>query len=122
MEPDQLVDLGQWLIVFSGIAAPPVISLVKNIGRTWSKRTKQALALLFAVAAALGAYAQEYDLGAVNLGDLEGFWAPFLAAVFMATITQYASYKLIWSSAAGRPLGLIEQPLASLGQPKNPGE
>ncbi len=122
MEPDQLVDIGQWLILFSGIISPPVISLVKNIGRYWSKRTKQGVALVFALASALGAYAMGNDLGAVNLGDFEGFWAPLLVATFAATLTQYGSYKLMWSAAAGRPLGLIEQPLAAFGQPKNPGE
>ena len=122
METDQLVDIGQWLILFSVIISPPIISLVKNIGRTWSTRTKQGLALVFATAAALAAYAQGNDLTAVNLTDLSGFWAPFLTAIVMATIAQYASFKLLWSSADGRPLGLIEQPLAAFGQPKNPGE
>ena len=122
METDQLVDIGQWLILFSVVISPPIISLVKNIGRTWSTRTKQALALLFATAAAVGAYAQGNDLTAVNLTDVTGFWGPMLSAVVVATIAQYGSYKLIWSASDGRPLGLIEQPLAGFGQPKNPGE
>ena len=122
MEPDQLVDLGQWLILFSVVIAPPVISLIKNVGRNWSTKVKQAVALLAAVFAALAAYAQENDLGAVDLGDFSGFWAPFLSAVMIATIAQYASYKLLWSASDNRPLGFIEEPLAALGQPKNPGE
>ncbi len=117
MEVEQLVDIGQWLALFSLVVAPPVISLVKNIGKTWSTRTKQGASLIFAFSAALGAFAVSGEWSMVDVTDATGFWVPFLIALFAAVSGQYASYKLIWSASASRPLGFIEQPLANAGAP-----
>ena len=118
MEVEQLTDIGQYLALFSLVVAPPVISLVKNIGRYWSKRAKQGVSLVLALAAALGAFAASGEWSMVDVTDLSGFWAPFLVALFAAVAAQYASYKLIWSADASRPLGFIEQPLSNLGTPE----
>ncbi len=120
MEVDQLTDIGQFLALFSLVIAPPVISLVKNIGKNWSSRVKQAVTLMFAVAAALGAFAAAGEWSMVDVTDVAGFWAPFGIALFGAVSGQYASYKLIWSEKQSRPLGFIEGPLASVGTPSDP--
>ncbi len=115
MEVEQLTDIGQYLALFALVVAPPVISLVKNIGKNWSSKVKQGVSLVFALAAALGAFAAAGEWSMVDVTDLSGFWAPFLVALFAAVAGQYGSYKLIWSAEAGRPLGFIEQPLALVG-------
>lgn len=115
MEVEQLTDIGQYLALFALVVAPPVISLVKNVGRAWSSRTKQGVSLVFAVAAALGAFAAAGEWSMVDVTDVAGFWAPFGVALFLAVSGQYGSYKLIWSAEAARPLGFIEAPLANVG-------
>lgn len=115
MEVEQLTDIGQYLALFALVVAPPVISLVKNIGKNWSSRTKQGVSLVFAIAAALGAFAAAGEWSMVDVTDAAGFWAPFGVALFLAVSGQYGSYKLIWSAKDDRPLGFIEQPLANVG-------
>ena len=120
MEVEQLTDIGQYLALFALVVAPPVISLVKNIGKSWSSRTKQGVSLVFAIAAALGAFAAAGEWSMVDVTDAAGFWAPFGVALFLAVSGQYGSYKLIWSESQSRPLGFIEGPLASVGTPSDP--
>lgn len=117
MEFDQWVDLAQYLTVFSVVIAPPVISLVKNIGGSWPTKVKQGVSFLFAVAASLAAIAASGEWSMVNLGDVNGFWVPFALVFITAVAEQYASYKLLWSAEASRPLGVIEAPLANAGAP-----
>lgn len=120
MEVEQLTDIGQYLALFALVVAPPVISLVKNIGKNWSSRVKQGVSLVFATAAALGAFAAAGEWSMVDVTDVNGFWAPFGVALFAAVGGQYGSYKLIWSEKQSRPLGFIEGPLASIGTPSDP--
>jgi len=118
MEVEQLFDLGQWILLLGGLVSPPVLSLVKNVGRFWSDRTKTVVAVGFAVVGALVAYAVNVDLSAISLTDWTGVWLPLAAGTIGMIGTQYASFKVLWSGA----LAPIESALAGAGAPKNPGE
>ncbi len=113
-----LVDMAQWIALFGFVVSPPVLSLLKNIGTMWSKTTKNRVAMVLAVAGALGSYALATDLSAVNLNDWEGLWIPLVFGVAGMTMTQYASFKVLWSGA----LAPVENALAGAFAPKDPGE
>ena len=119
MDVEQLFDIGQWIALLGLLISPPLISLVKNVGRNWSDGAKGALAMTFAVVGALVAYTQSgVDLSEVSLTDVDGFWFPLLFDVAGMVGAQYASYKTMWSTF----LAPVNDVLAGVGQPKNPGE
>ena len=43
MDVEQLFDIGQWIALLGLLISPPLISLVKNVGRNWSDGAKGAL-------------------------------------------------------------------------------
>lgn len=114
---ETLIELGPWLALFGAVVAPPVISLVKNVGGAWPGWAKQLVALLFAVAGAFAALGASGLWELVDVSSFEMFWMPFLLAVFTEAAAQYASYRYMWSANESRPLGLVERPLANAGAP-----
>ena len=97
MDVDVLVNLAQWIAVLSFVVTPPVISLIKNIGGQWSKKTKQGVALALALVGSLVAYSVNVDLSAVSLSDWEGLWLPLVSGVAAMVAGQYTSFKVLWT-------------------------
>ena len=119
MDVEQLFDIGQYIALLGLFVSPPLISLVKNIGKAWSDGAKGGVAVAFAVVGALVAYSQSgVDLSEVSLTDFDGFWLPLAFGVGGMIATQYASYKTIWT----KPLAGVNDFLTAAGAPKNPGE
>jgi len=102
------VDFLFWAGVFATVS-PLVVSLLKNVGREWSLKAKQATAGLMAVIGSVLAYAVSVGLSSVQLDDFTGFWQPLIIGVVGIFAVQYASYMAIWNDTK------VEKALTKVG-------
>lgn len=102
------VDFLFWAGVFATVS-PLIVSLLKNVGREWSLRAKQATAAVMAVIGSVFAYAVSMGLDSVALDDFAGFWQPLVIGVVGIFAAQYASYMAIWDDTK------VEKALAKVG-------
>lgn len=102
------IDFLFWAGIFASVS-PLIVSLLKNIGREWTLKTKQAVAVVMAVIGSVFAYAVSAGLDSVQLDDFAGFWQPLVIGVVGIFAAQYASYMAIWSDTK------VEKALAKVG-------
>lgn len=105
------VDFLFWAGAFATVS-PLIVSLLKNIGRDWSLKAKQATAGVMAVIGSVFAYAVSIGLDSVVLDDWSGFWQPLVIGVIGIFAVQYASYMAIWNDTK------VEKAAAKVGAAK----
>jgi hypothetical protein len=89
---DFLFVAGLWALF-----SPLLVSLLKNIGGSWSTGAKKATAFGMAVLGSVIAFGISAGWSTIALNDFAGFWQPLIIGVAGIFGTQYASYMAIWN-------------------------
>lgn len=89
---DFLYVAGLW-----SLASPLLVSVLKNLGGSWSLGAKQFSAVAMAVLGSVFAFGLSAGWESIALNDLDGFWKPLVIGVSGIFATQYAAYQAIWN-------------------------